>query len=337
MRSAGTKGTEMKLIHILALVAGMASGAVSQTANPPAGDNKPPVVTTKKPSASTAKPAPVPAQPVTVGPAKNTTQTKSGNVPSAGPKASAAPSTTKKKATKSAAQSTSKATKPAAQSTNKATKSAAQTPSKPRKPAAKPTTKARKPAARPTRKATGPAAQSPAGNKSAPKIVKSAPAGRTAAASTKEKKPASKTEVKKSGLKATTTQKSSSASGGASVAGVQPLCGAHRRRDPFVSPIRTSSGEQSASVVGPPCTVGKRCLSIPDMSLHGTVKDINGKLMAVVLTPTRRIYLLSENDQILNGTVVKITKDAVTFREVAKDKGGHDTAHEVVKKIVPSS
>ena len=294
----------MKLIHILALVAGMASGAVSQTANPPAGDNKPPVVTTKKPSASTAKPAPVPAQPVTVGPAKNTTQTKSGNVPSAGPRASAAPSTTKKKATKSAAQSTSKATKPAAQSTSKA---------------------------------TGPAAQSTAGNKSAPKIVKSAPAGRTAAASTKEKKPASKTEVKKSGLKATTTQKSSSASGGASVAGVQPLGGAHGRRDPFVSPIRTSSGEQSASVVGPPCTVGKRCLSIPDMSLHGTVKDINGKLMAVVLTPTRRMYLLSENDQILNGTVVKITKDAVTFREVAKDKGGHDTAHEVVKKIVPSS
>ncbi len=305
----------MKLIHILALVAGMASGAGSQTANPPAGDNKPPVVTTKKPSASTAKPAPVPAQPVTVGPAKNTTQTKSGNVPSAGPKASAAPSTTKKKATKSAAQSTSKATKPAAQSTNKATKSAAQS----------------------TSKATGPAAQSTAGNKSAPKIVKSAPAGRTAAASTKEKKPASKTEVKKSGLKATTTQKSSSASGGASVAGVQPLGGAHGRRDPFVSPIRTSSGEQSASVVGPPCTVGKRCLSIPDMSLHGTVKDINGKLMAVVLTPTRRMYLLSENDQILNGTVVKITKDAVTFREVAKDKGGHDTAHEVVKKIVPSS
>ncbi len=278
----------MKLIHILALVTSMVSAAVSQTANPPAGDKKQPAgATTTKPGAITGKTAPGSAPTVTVSPTKTTPQAKKpGSAPNAGTKASAPKqggstgSTSKSNTTKSATQTT-------------------------------------------------------AGNKPAPQTVTPKQPGGTAAISTKKKKPASKVEAQGSGLKATTA-KSSTASGAAG-RGVQQLGGAHGRRDPFVSPIRNSSGEQGAVSSGPPCTVGKRCLSIPDMAVHGTVKDINGKMMAVVLTPSRRMYLLSENDQILNGTVVKITKEAVTFREVSVDKLGHENTHDVVKKIVPSS
>ena len=296
----------MKLIHILALVTSMVSAAVSQTTNPPADDKKQPAAT--KPG--TVKPAPGSAPTITVSPAKTTPQTKTGSVPNAGTKSSTP--------TKSTAPTTG----------NTPTK--ASVPTKANTP-----TQSGLTGSTSKSNTTKSATQTTAGNKPAPQTVTPKQPGGTAAVSTKKKKPASKVEAQGSGLKATTA-KSSTASGAAG-RGVQQLGGAHGRRDPFVSPIRTSSGEQGAVPSGPPCTVGKRCLSIPDMAVHGTVKDINGKMMVVVLTPSHRMYLLSENDQILNGTVVKITKEAVTFREVSVDKLGHENTHDVVKKIVPSS
>ncbi len=111
------------------------------------------------------------------------------------------------------------------------------------------------------------------------------------------------------------------------------LLGAAGRRDPFVSPIR------SASAVSPTasCTSGKRCLSIPELVLHGTVRDISGKMMAVVSTSNRRTYTLRENDQVFNGSVEKITSDSIIFREYVKDPLGRETAREVVKKMGPTS
>ena len=313
----------MKLIHILALVTSMVSAAVSQTANPPAGDKKQPAAaTTTKPGATSGKPAPGSAPTITVSPAKTTPQTKTGSVPNAGTKSS----TPTKSTAPTKASGPTKATAP----TTGNTPTKASVPTKANTPKQSGSTGS-------TSKSntTKSATQTTAGNKPAPQTVTPKQPGGTAAISTKKKKPASKVEAQGSGLKATTA-KSSTASGAAG-RGVQQLGGAHGRRDPFVSPIRTSSGEQGAVPSGPPCTVGKRCLSIPDMAVHGTVKDINGKMMVVVLTPSHRMYLLSENDQILNGTVVKITKEAVTFREVSVDKLGHENTHDVVKKIVPSS
>ena len=298
----------MKLIHILALITSMASVAVSQTANPPASDNKKPAVITSKPSASTAKTG---AAPATAGPAKNTPQTKTG--------------ATSVKTGSAPAPAASKKSSPAQSGT---TSKAGTKPSSPAQgisvaPASKNNT-------------TKPATQTTAGNKPAQPKTAATPTSNVAAVSAAKKKPAGKTEAKSSGLKATT--RSSTVSRSAGAASVQPLGGARGRRDPFVSPIRTSSTDQAGVLpTGPPCTVGKRCLSIPDMTVHGTVKDINGKMMAVVLTPSRRMYLLSENDQILNGTVLKITKEAVTFREVSRDKSGRESPHDVTKKIVPSS
>jgi hypothetical protein len=101
------------------------------------------------------------------------------------------------------------------------------------------------------------------------------------------------------------------------------------RRDPFVSPLRV--GGASRGPVN--CTTGKRCLSIPELVLQGTVRDISGKMLAVVVTGSRRTYTLRENDQVYNGSVEKITTDSIIFREFVKDLLGRETAREVVKKM----
>lgn len=112
------------------------------------------------------------------------------------------------------------------------------------------------------------------------------------------------------------------------------LIGSAGRRDPFVSPIR------NAGAVSPSqsCTSGKRCLNIPELVLQGTVRDISGKMMAVVSTANHtRTYTLRENDQVFNGSVEKITSDSVIFREYVKDALGRESAKEVVKKMGPTS
>jgi Tfp pilus assembly protein PilP len=110
------------------------------------------------------------------------------------------------------------------------------------------------------------------------------------------------------------------------------LLGAAGRRDPFVSPIRNAS-----SVTPQSCSSGKRCLAIPELVLQGTVRDVTGKMMAVVSTSNRRTYTLRENDQVYNGSVEKITSDSIIFREFVKDAVGRETAKEVVKKMGPTS
>lgn len=100
------------------------------------------------------------------------------------------------------------------------------------------------------------------------------------------------------------------------------------RRDPFLSIIRAMP-----SAAGPNCSVGKRCLFIPELELKGIAKEPDGQMMAVVVSNTHRAYFLRENDQVFNGSVQKITSDSVVFREFSTDHLGRETAHEVVKKI----
>lgn len=110
------------------------------------------------------------------------------------------------------------------------------------------------------------------------------------------------------------------------------LLGAAGRRDPFVSPIRNASAVTPQS-----CSSGKRCLAIPELVLQGTVRDVTGKMMAVVSTSNRRTYTLRENDQVYNGSVEKITSDSIIFREFVRDAVGREAAKEVVKKMGPTS
>jgi hypothetical protein len=71
--------------------------------------------------------------------------------------------------------------------------------------------------------------------------------------------------------------------------------------------------------------------------LQGTVRDISGKMLAVVVNNAHRTFTLRENDQLFNGSVEKITTDSIIFREFVKDALGRETAREVVKKMGPAS
>jgi Tfp pilus assembly protein PilP len=115
--------------------------------------------------------------------------------------------------------------------------------------------------------------------------------------------------------------------------GPTKLMGAAGRRDPFISPIRAvSTGSPTGN-----CASGKRCLAIPELMLQGTVRDISGKMLAIVVTSNHRTYTLRENDQVYNGSVEKITSDSIIFREFVRDAVGRESAKEVVKKLSPTS
>ena len=148
-----------------------------------------------------------------------------------------------------------------------------------------------------------------------------------------------KTSVTKSTVvqtpKPTVKPVNKSASGNNPASAATPPEGAHGRRDPFVSVIKTQEGGTSGPVL-PPCSTGKKCLSIPQIVLQGTVKDRDGKMIALVANGPRT-YFLRENDQVFNGSVVRITTDSVIFRESVTDKLGHETSHEVVKRLTPAT
>jgi len=101
-------------------------------------------------------------------------------------------------------------------------------------------------------------------------------------------------------------------------------------RDPFVSPIR----EKSTGIEGPShCETGKRCLFIPEVVVQGTVRDLNGKMVAIVVNRARHTYFLRESDQVFNGSVQRITTDSVVFRQYVTDNLGRESVHEVVKRV----
>ncbi|HKE30593.1 MAG TPA: hypothetical protein VKD65_02635, partial [Candidatus Angelobacter sp.] len=147
-----------------------------------------------------------------------------------------------------------------------------------------------------------------------------------------EKKTAGKTPVtakKKDQIKVLSQKSASSKPAGA----VETIkSGPAGRRDPFVSIIRNAPAGPS----GPNCSVGKRCLYIPELTVKGIAKDTEGQMLAVVVSNTHRAYFLRENDQVFNGSVEKITADSVVFREFSTDTLGRETAHEIVKRIPKS-
>ena len=98
------------------------------------------------------------------------------------------------------------------------------------------------------------------------------------------------------------------------------------KRDPFRSVI------QSHEVTGSDCGAGKKCLVANLVILKGVVKGPDG-MLAVVENQHHKSYFLREKDPIFNGQVLRITSDSIVFREKAVDKTGHETTHEVVKRI----
>jgi hypothetical protein len=104
----------------------------------------------------------------------------------------------------------------------------------------------------------------------------------------------------------------------------QPRAG---KRDPFISPVVS---RPSGPVPG--CATGKRCLVIDQMVLKGVVQTANG-MIAVVANSANKAYFLREKDPVFNGYVLRISAEAVVFKENTVDRIGRTGTREVVKKV----
>ena len=307
----------MKLIRTFAIATVLVTAAMGQSDK---GGSQAKATPTPSP-AKAASPASAKGQPAAPAAAKaNPAATKSGPATKSSPATKAVPSTVK---------SGSIAPLPGAKTT-----------------AAKPANAAAKtqaPGAAPAKSAAKTGAAAPAkgaAKAGTTKKAAAAPATKTAAAAS-PKKTAAKTKAQKTATKKNVTPAKPVK---ASVVPTPPapplekkapakLMGAAGRRDPFISPIRSvTTGSPTGN-----CTSGKRCLAIPELILQGTVRDISGKMMAIVVTSNRRTYTLRENDQVFNGSVEKITSDSIIFREFVRDALGRESAREVVKKLSPTT
>ena len=315
------KGIEMKPIQMLVLVTALGAAAGAQNTNPNAGKPSPTPTPVMKPlqkgAAATppAKPAPAktaPSQnsgPKLIVPPKpgekmpgaqtagaNTAGAKNAGANTAGAQKAGAPTAGAKTgmpATTAPASSAQKAgvntagAKPPAAQTAGPKSSAAQTPGKP------PSALTPKTAAVPqkTPVLTAKPASKPAVNAGSTK-----PASTLAPKKTADKETARK-KNEEPPVKIVPQQKASNGKSGTESA--PALAGAAGRRDPFLSIIR--SAPAGSTVTGSNCSVGKRCLYIPDLELKGIARDTDGQWMAVVVNNTRRAYFLRENDQVFNG------------------------------------
>lgn len=106
------------------------------------------------------------------------------------------------------------------------------------------------------------------------------------------------------------------------------------RRDPFEAMIgRGDAGGAKSNILLPP---GVRGLQVSTLRLDGVVRAPNG-MIAVVTNPQSRTYFLREGDQLYDGRVEKISMDAVSFHEVAKDAFGKPVERQVNKRIYASA
>lgn len=105
---------------------------------------------------------------------------------------------------------------------------------------------------------------------------------------------------------------------------------ARGKRDPFLSPV-------IARGPGPgPCAGGKRCLAIDQLTVRGVVKGPKGWI-AIVENPARKTYFLNDNDELYDGTVVRIQGDGVLFKQNMLDAMGRTSTRQVEKKLGPTA
>jgi hypothetical protein len=108
------------------------------------------------------------------------------------------------------------------------------------------------------------------------------------------------------------------------------------QRDPFKlpPPPGVKNGESIPEGAGGPLPPGKRGLLVSQLRLEGVVwENVSKKMIAVVTNDRKLAYFLSENDEVYNGVVSKITRDSVYFKENVLAPDGRVSTREVVKKL----
>jgi hypothetical protein len=171
----------------------------------------------------------------------------------------------------------------------------------------------------PTQEGT-PAKAAPAGARTTP--IKPAPAKPAATATKAPVKPAAAKKAAEKPVSAAAVEKQDDDQDAPKSASAVRA----NRRDPFISIIRTDTATKGS------CTSGKKCLVVGDIVLRGIVRSPNATI-AVVENPDKKTYFLHENDPVFNGQVVKITTDAVIFREQIYDRAGRSTTREITKHL----
>ena len=63
------------------------------------------------------------------------------------------------------------------------------------------------------------------------------------------------------------------------------------------------------------------------------MRGLDGEWIAVVDNKTKRAYFLYAGDELYNGTVSRITENAVVFDERINDPTGRPRTREVVKQL----
>lgn len=101
------------------------------------------------------------------------------------------------------------------------------------------------------------------------------------------------------------------------------------KRDPFQS-IVSKGGKPVVLCTG----TGKACMAPAQAELKGIAKTQEGYIAMVA--SGQKTYFLRLNEPVLNGYVLKITGDSITFRENVVDNVGRTSSRDVVKRITGS-
>jgi hypothetical protein len=104
------------------------------------------------------------------------------------------------------------------------------------------------------------------------------------------------------------------------------------RRDPFDTLLTKARAGNAPPENLPP---GKAGLVVGTLRIDGIVSGPNG-MIAIVSNSQQRVYFLREGDKLYDGSVDKITIDAVSFHEFGKDAFGKPLERVVTKRLYPS-
>lgn len=104
------------------------------------------------------------------------------------------------------------------------------------------------------------------------------------------------------------------------------------RRDPFDTLLTKARPTNTAPENLPP---GKAGLIVATLRIDGIVRSPNGTI-AIVSNSQGRVYFLRDGDKLYDGSVDKISLEAVSFHEIGKDAFGHPLERVVTKRLYPS-